>query len=172
MKPSIKISTYFSAAIIFVSFKFWFSDANHEDLMFLLKPINKLVNIATGSSSFFQVETGYINENLNIIINKTCSGFNFLLIVFLMLIFLMVKYFRKIQFQIFIIPIALIFSYGFTVLVNVSRILLSVLLSTVFKNASIYLHQFEGTFMYLSCLMLLYLVADYLLKKHTNEEFA
>lgn len=172
MKPSTKILTYFFAAIIFVSLKFWFSDVNHEDVLFLLKPINKLVNIATGSNSFFQAETGYINENLNIIINKTCSGFNFLMIVFLMLTFLMVKYFRKIQFQIFIIPVALVFSYVFTILVNVSRILLSVLLNDNFKNTSIYLHQFEGTFMYLSCLMLLYLTADYLLKTRTNEEFA
>lgn len=172
MKDFKNIFFYASAIIIFVLLKFWYSNSNNEDVLFLLKPINQLVNLATGSDSFFKAKVGYINENLNIIINKTCSGFNFMMIVFLMLSFLMTKHFSQSKIMIFILPIALVFSYGFTILVNVSRILLQVVMNGIYKAKSIYVHQVEGTFMYLSCLMLLYLGVDYFLKNRKNEKFA
>jgi len=153
-----------AAILIFVLLKFWYSDSGNEDVLFLLKPINQLVNIATGSDSVFKPEIGYINENLNIIINKICSGFNFLLIVFLMLTFLLIKHFPQDKRMFLILPLALVFSYGFTILVTVSRILLQVVTNGIYKAESIYVHQVEGTFMYVCCLIMLYLSADYFLK--------
>ncbi len=164
MKNFKNIFLSISAIVIFALLKFWYSGSTNEDLLFLLKPINGLVNIATGSSSTFKTEIGYINENLNIIINKTCSGFNFLLIVFLMLTFLMIKHFPQDKKRFFILPSTLILSYGFTILVTVSRIILQVVTKGIYKAESIYVHQVEGTFMYVCCLMLLYLSVDYFLK--------
>lgn len=172
MKHFTKIGYGIIAMMIFIFLKFWYSEANNEDVLFLLKPINKLVNIVTGSNSIFQAEVGYINGNLNIIINKICSGFNFMLIGFLMLSFLMMKYISSGKMQLFILPLALMVSYGFTIIVNASRILFSVLINRFSAGKSSFLHQFEGTFVYLSFLMLLYLSVDYFLKNCKYEKFA
>lgn len=171
MKSFTKIAAGFFTVSAFFLLKFWYAKTTSEDVLFLLKPIAKLVNIITGSEAVFQSEIGYVNENLNIIINKSCSGFNFLMIVFLMLSFLLHKFFKPGYFQFLISPVVLVFSYGFTIVVNVSRILLSVVVNRFVKPGGL-IHQFEGTFVYMSFLMLLYLGVDYLLKQTKYEEFA
>lgn len=157
---------------LFVILKFWYTKSSNSDVLFLLKPTNELVNLATSSSSVFESEIGFFNQNLNIIINKSCSGFNFWMMVFLMLSFLLIKFFKENKFRILAIFGALVLSYFFTIFVNVSRILFSIFMKNFVINKYSWIHQTEGTFVYLSFLIVMYLIADYFLKKMKNEEFA
>src|SRR5437016_1258435 len=73
--------------LIFLLLKFWYASANNEDLGLFLKPTSNLVSLMTGSK--WTMEGGYIYyfKNLHITIEKSCSGFNFFLISFVVLAF-------------------------------------------------------------------------------------
>ena len=119
---------YVTAALIFVLLRVGFSLANDNDLAFLLTPTDKLVGLLTGSHSVFIENAGYFHERLNIIIGKSCSGFNFLVLSFLVFAWLAVKYFNKPLRKFLNIPIAFVSACLLAVFVNVSRILASIAL--------------------------------------------
>ena len=72
-----QIPFYLAAGIIFLLLKLGHSMADHNALQFLLWPTSKLVALMTGASSSYLPEGGYFHAQLNIVINKSCSGFNF-----------------------------------------------------------------------------------------------
>ena len=134
MQTNKNIPYYLTAVGLFILLKFGFTLAENNDLTFLIKPTNKLVGLLTGSKSVFISDSGYFNEHLNIIIDKSCSGFNFWILCFLLLTFLTVKYFGKTLNKILTIPSALIGAYLLTIFVNTSRIFASIVVQTQTKD--------------------------------------
>jgi len=155
---------YFLTASIFLLLKTIYTFTETSDLMFLLKPISFLVSWITNAPAKFS-ELGCYHQNLNILIDKSCSGFNFWGICFVMLSFLGIKSLNLRQLQVLILAIALIFAYIFTIFVNTSRIVISLVLDHIFPQNWAWFHEAEGAFVYLFFLICLYLGFDYSLKK-------
>lgn len=162
----------FIAILLFVLLKFWYAKVSNEEVLFLLKPTDLFINTITSTKSIFNSEIGFYNAGLNIIINKSCSGFNFFMISFLMLVFVLSKSQRISKFYLLFIPISLLISYFITVFVNVTRILFSINMNRLMGNDFSWMHQMEGTFVYLFFLIIVYFIVNQLLTKFGNEKFA
>ncbi len=161
-----------TAVGIFILLKFAFTLADNNDLIFLLKPTDKLVGLLTGSHSVYLADNGFYHEKLNILIDKSCSGFNFWVLCFLVFTYLTVKHLDKLLYKILTIPIALLFAYMLAIFVNTSRIFASVIVKTqtknVFENQQHLIHEAIGIITNLTFLVLTY----YLIEKFlTHRQF-
>lgn len=167
---------YLTATGLFILLKFGFTLADNDNLIFLLKPTDKLVGILTGSSSVYLAENGYYHDKLNILIDKSCSGFNFWILCFLMFTFLTVKYFEKPLYKTLTIPTALVCAYMLTVFVNTSRIFVSVIVQSHAVNflpdSQHLIHETIGIIINLSFLVLTYyLIEKNLINRRHYEKF-
>lgn len=134
-----------------------------DSLRFMISPVDRVICLITDTNSVFESDIGYYNESLNIIINKSCSGFNFMLICFVMISVHFAKNIKKEDIRKWLLPGLLPISYIITIFVNSSRILLAIQLTrfNVIKRLDIpWLHQGVGIFVYLSFLILIYMVVD------------
>lgn len=159
--------------VIFACLRFAFSFLDTEMMQFLLMPTNKLIEVIVGSNGEYIDGVGYFHSQLNIVINKSCSGYNFWLIGFLMASFVLIKS-QKINFLL-TIPLALVISYMVTLLANVSRIagyilLMKGKLPQYIDPNDTWLHQMEGIFVYLSFLILFFLTLNYTITKIKENE--
>lgn len=149
---------------IFILLKFWFINADNNSLAFILKPTDKLVGILINSESIYLPENGYYHDRLNILIDKSCSGFNFWLLCFLMLFFLTLKYLKKNSHKLLSIPVTIISAYILTILVTTSRIFVSIIIQNLpvsFPNiGQNIIHESIGIITNLSFLILFYFLAD------------
>jgi exosortase K len=151
----------------FILLKFWFGNGENDNLMFLLKPTDSLISTLTNSKSVYQVGNGFYHGKLNILIDKSCSGYNFFLLCFLMLLFLSLKYIKRNHHRILSIPVCFIGAYLLTIFVNTSRIYVSIILQ---NNAIDFLnieqkiiHESIGIVTNLSFLIIIYLLVDNIL---------
>ncbi|PXV61993.1 exosortase K [Dysgonomonas alginatilytica] len=159
--------------LIFACLRFVFAFLDANMMQFLLMPTNKLIEIIIGSKAVYIDEVGYFHSQLNIVINKSCSGYTFWLIGFLMASFVLIKS-QKINFLL-IIPLSLFLSYVATLLANVSRITGYILLMRgklpqYIDPTGTWLHQMEGIFVYLSFLILFFFILNYTITKIKDNE--
>ena len=171
------ITYYFIAVGLFILLKFGFTLADNNDLIFLLKPTDKLVGLLTGSHSIYLPVSGYYHEHLDIIIDKSCSGFNFWVLSFLLFTYLTLKHVDKTLSRILTIPTALIGAYLLTIFVNTSRIFASIVVQNqtknIFLNQQHIVHEAIGIITNLSFLILAYvLIEKLLIHKRQNAKFA
>lgn len=150
---------YIFAAIIFAVLKYAYTLSSSDDLLFLLSPINKIITIITGEHSTY-IENGYFFKNLNISIDKSCSGFNLWLLIFIMLSFLALKHIGK--YKIFIIPISLFVAYVVSIFINVSRIFTSIVIQDKINNIlpNHTIHEAIGIITNLIFLILIYIFTE------------
>jgi len=171
LKIITKNSPYYLITIsIFILLKFIYTLSNTNYLIFILKPTSTLIELVTNSKGEFVTESGYLHKKLTILINKSCSGFNFWLLCFTMLAFLAFQFLERRIHKIVVLPILLFSTYVLTIGVNTSRILFSIFIDNTIKNMTGYtktnwLHQAEGVFIYLSFLIIIYLCFNFILKK-------
>jgi exosortase K len=154
---------YGLAVSVFMLLKFIYTALDNDSLRFLLYPTNKCIELATNSTAIYAAETGYFHPDLNILIEKSCSGFNFLLLCFLLLFFSNLARFKTAFAKILFLPIALIISYLFTIFVNTSRIMSAIVIERTLPHSSKqfpWLHEAEGVFIYLSFLIAFYYVSN------------
>ncbi len=173
MQTNKNIPYYLTSVGLFILLKFGFKFADNNDLIFLIKPTDKLVGLFTGSHSVFLSDRGYFHEYLNIIIDKSCSGFNFWVLCFLLIIYQTVKYFDKTLSKILTIPAALIGAYILTILINTSRIIASIIVQEqaihfLPERPHLILHEAVGIVINLTFLVLTYLLIEKLFihKRH------
>ena len=73
-----KNTLYYLIAIgLFVLLKFWIGTFDNDQLQFLLKLTDKVFGLVTGIHSDYNSESGYFYDKFNILIDKSCSGYNF-----------------------------------------------------------------------------------------------
>lgn len=176
MQTNKNIPYYFTAVGLFILLKFSFTLANNDSLIFLLKPTDKIISLLTGSQSVYHGENGYYHDKLNILIDKSCSGFNFWILTFLLFTYLALKYFDNFLYKALTIPTALIGAYLLTIFVNASRIYASIIVQNQTKNVLLkqqhLVHEAVGIFTNLSFLILAYyLIEKLLIQKQNNEKF-
>lgn len=97
-------------------------------------------------------------------------GFSFLLICFIMITILGLKYLKKHKQKIILIPIALISSYLITIFVNTSRIFVSIIIEKQFDSLLSdrphhIIHQTIGTIINLIFLIIIYYLIERYFKK-------
>ena len=174
MKLSKHSTYYLTGIILFIGLKLMYSNANNNQVFILLKPLDKIVGFILDSHSVYNNDIGFFHEKLNITIDKSCSGFNFLMLSFILLYFSLLKSLKSHFFKISAILVAIFFAYSFTLFVNASRILTAIFIE---KNTDLnyaWLHEAEGVFIYLSFLITLYISINYVQNKiiNTYEKFA
>jgi exosortase K len=155
---------YFSLGVIFIAFKLWFSAAAHHSLFFLLKPVDSVVGFFLASPSRYSPDTGFFHADLNILIDKSCCGFNFWILCFLMLSVCAFRHWKQPARRILVLPAALLGAYGITLCANASRILLALFIDSARAfPASLRPHLAVGAFVYLFYLVAAYMACDYVL---------
>ena len=181
METNKNIPHYLAGVGLFILLKFGFTVADNNALAFLLKPTNRLVELLTSSQSLYLPDNGYYHESLNIIIDKSCSGFNFWVLCFLLFTYLLVKHFDQPFSKTLAIPAALMSAYLLTIFVNTSRIFVSIIVQKLTSNISPdqqrILHEAIGIITNLTFLILAYIFIEKLLnsrkiqiKNRSNEK--
>ena len=172
MQINKNIPFYLAAAGLFVLLKFCFTLAVNDDLIFLLKPTDTLVGLFTGSQSIYFSDNGYYHNNLNILIGKSCSGFNFWVLSFLVFTYLGLKYFGRLLHKSLTLPAALACAYLLTVFANASRIFASIVVRNqtinILPGQQYLIHEAVGIITNLSFLILAYYFAEKFLNRREN----
>ncbi|NDV57123.1 exosortase K [Bacteroides sp. 519] len=159
-------------AILIITLKLWYRGVPDNQPEFMLAPLTLMVEIVSGENALISSE-GYYFADLNIIINKSCSGLNFLCICFALISIVIAGYpsQRRYLHYLTIVPV-LLCSYIITLLVNTSRILLAILINKQIHNFGLpvpeWLHVAEGMFVYLFFLILIYMLTNALFTKKTS----
>lgn len=161
-------------AALFITMKYAHTMACTSDLIFLLKPTDKFVGFLTSSKSVYLLNRGFYHEELNIVIDKSCSGFNFWCLCFLLISYLAVKHVNKRRNKILVIPFALFVAYILTLFINTSRIFVSifVLIHTkgIWENQQHIIHESIGVITNLTFLVLFYILFEKLLTNKIHNE--
>lgn len=161
MKSLHPIPYYIIAFALFILLKFIYASANNNDVFFLTKPLDSIISFVLDSESTYYQNTGFYHKAMHITIDKSCSGFNFLLLAFLITYFSSLKILKSNVLKIIGIPLALFMAYVFTLFVNASRILTSILIQNKTNLNYSWLHEAQGTFIYVSFLIILYLFINH-----------
>jgi exosortase K len=166
---------YILTLVVFILLKIGYKSASNNTLGFLLKPTNKLVEIITNSRSTYSSINGFFYSDFNIVINKSCSGYNYWLILFIMGSFLGLYHAQNLLQKSIVIPISLLIGFVLTILVSTSRIYVSLLLKHQTDRISHLIseqssHEIIGITINLTFLITTYLLIDRTLKneKHTQ----
>lgn len=167
MKANKNQPFYIASGVIFIALKYRFSIAGTDDLYFLLNPINSIVGFLTGLRSSYLPGLGFFYPQLDMVIDKSCSGFNFWLLCFLMLTVLSLKYFYAPKHKVLAILASFAGAYFLTIMVNSSRIFASIIIQgkhfSMFPYQNV-MHETIGIVTNLSFLILIYLTVEQLLK--------
>lgn len=174
MKLTKDIKYYSVGIILFIGLKLMYSNANNNEVLILLKPLDLIVGFILDSHAVYNNEVGFFYKELNITIDKSCSGFNFLMLSFLLLYFSFLKNLKSHFLKIIAIPTTLFIAFIFTLFVNASRVLTALFIEKKTNISYAWLHQAEGVFIYLSFLITLYISINYIQNKiiNSHEKFA
>lgn len=154
---------------LFIILKYTYTKSTTEDLSFLLKPTSHIIGSISNSPISNTAEQGYFLDNLNVVINKSCSGYNFWLLSSILFAFLMINHLDKSKYKILSLPIAFLVAYILSIFVNSSRIFVSLVLQNKIQHitglsASI-IHEAIGVAINLTFLFLAYLFLETTIKK-------
>lgn len=167
MNKNNNLPYYGFIAFVFIVAKLIYRNIENEELLLLLQPVSYLVGFFTNSALHFTAENGFFMPDLNIIINESCSGFNFWLNSFVVISFAVVTEVAATKRKIILLLLTLLLTYFLTIIANTSRII-SILkvnsLMPTWNEKYEWFHAAQGTFVYLFYLIIFYLMAVKYLK--------
>lgn len=165
---SKKIFSFLLIGICFFFLKLFYSFADNADLALFLRPIDFFISIFYNSDSNFTLANGYYHPDLGITIDKSCSGFNFWMMCFTLFGFqLHWTHSDKIRWLtiIALLPI----TYFFSLLANISRILISIQTSNLLDkfqyNQNTFFHETQGIFIFLLFFISYHFIITFFLRK-------
>ncbi|HEX2955090.1 MAG TPA: exosortase K [Bacillota bacterium] len=163
------IALYIVTLLLLVLMKRFLKAATLEQMKALLAPVACAVRLFL-ASPFELGPAGYFYPELHIIIGKSCSGANFFLVLFALLVFLYVPTAKGVWRKVLYWGEALILSYFVTLAANASRILMAVSMRSYFAGTGVQdkFHMILGMVVYLFYLVLTRLMADKLMRKAGN----
>lgn len=165
---TVNLIFYIIAGIFVLSLKVFYSNCNSTDILFVLYPVTKLVEIFWGIGFYFENLMGYCSYDYSIVIGKGCSGINFYIILFSMLMFSFIGHFKRIITKIAGFLFFILVSYVLTIVVNFFRITGSIFIirsgyfTGIDKDA---LHMGTGVLFYFFFLSIFYFIAVKLFQK-------
>lgn len=166
------IAVGLSAIAISAGLKYYYSTATVNDLTFVLSPTAFLVELVTNETFRFESYAGYMNADHSFLIASSCSGINFLITSFLMLVLVPLWRNRNMPAKWRLLPFALIAAYLATILANTVRVSVALLLhrmdaDLIWINPE-QLHRFEGIFVYFGFLLILFVLTEGSEKPHKS----
>ena len=178
---------YLTGFLVIFGMKYFYSNADCDDLVWILAPIAKWVEILSGIPFEYAPGAGYANHSLRLLIAPSCSGVQFMIITIAMLIFSFVHRITAAQytdspklhsrlikgFCWIITSIAL--SYLFTIFVNGLRIIVAIYLPA-FLSETVYnsfltpdrLHTMIGIVVYFTALLTIYRLTEFFFSGSTK----
>lgn len=137
--------------------KWWHMSSSNTDLLFLLGPLNFILSLFTNSIGFFDPEVGFYHKSLSIAIDKSCAGFNFLIIAFGSLFSIIHKPKNSVKKNLSGIAPSLVIAYLVTLSANSSRVLISIkthhLADELPWISSGWFHEATGSFVFIAALL-------------------
>lgn len=170
MQPKGNITYYFIIISVFLLLNLGYSLATLDQLYFILKPTSVLISMTTGSVSNYTSESGFYFQGLDILLVKSCSGFNFMILCFTLLSFLGLSFADTRSAKRYVLPIALFIAYLITIVANASRIIMAIAGQRMADNFLPHrphglIHEIIGAVVYLFFLFVVYLFFKFLLQK-------
>ena len=141
--------------------KEFYSNANATQLLWILAPSAWLARFVGGMDLVYEPGAGFISHAYRMVVGPPCAGINFLVICFLTLYF---SFGRRVPRKAQWLLVAVILSFGATILANGLRIVVTAHL----WNADIYggwmtperMHRLAGTAIYYASLLAVYVVVN------------
>jgi exosortase K len=184
----VKNRTYILGAVIalliMLALKHHYSLATADQLNWILAPTAGLLAWLTPAHPVYEYGVGYVDFARGIIVAPACAGINFMIMTFGLGAVCIITRIRRMACLFIWLAIVLCSAYGYTLVVNVLRILISMIL----YDAPIYtgwltiarVHRLAGIGVYLSALWLFYIgfrimidcYGRFIYCKHTKKEHA
>ena len=146
--------------------KWWYRSATVDQLGFVLTPVTRLIHAFTGAPSTFIPGQGHLFVDLGILIDRSCSGINFLIIATASFTFLWLRRIDGGCARPILATVIVLGAWALTILANTGRILLMVQLEDFDLHLNATLHEALGAFFFLASLLLASLAFDRLLPHH------
>lgn len=176
---------YLAGAVFVLGVKLFYSQADADELKWILAPTSRWVSILSGISFEYMAHTGFVNHDIRFIIASSCSGIQFMLIAAATLIFSFVHRAGgadgtgHMAVGIRWTAFSVVSAYLFTILVNGLRIMLSIYIPGPLEMPGLdlgwltpsSLHTLIGTVTYFSSLLVLYRLGDLLTERKTRTDF-
>lgn len=150
--------------------KWWYRTATVEQLGFMLTPVSKLIGGITGSTGSFVHGQGYLFPGLGILIDRSCSGVNFLIIATASFTFLWLRRVDGGCARPILVCTILIGAWVLTVIANTGRILFMIHLERFGLHPGPTVHEALGAFFFLASLLLASLAFDRLIPSHHHAD--
>lgn len=149
--------------------KLFYPAANTEDVKLFVQPTAEIVSIVN-NESFIHDARGFYFPQLNVLIDKSCSGFNFFIIALCVFVSI-VPYHVLTKRQCSILMLSLVVvTYVITICVNTSRIVVAMFMLKLEPSmpwiTQPWVHEAEGALVYLFALLGAYLIITHYLNKH------
>lgn len=167
IKPDLLF--YGSVPVLAFTGKLFYSLAQVQGLLFLLRPVTFLVSAFTGIPFAYDPDVGYVNRVNGIIIGKSCAGMNYLILLYAMTMVSFLRYFQKKSGKILFQFGAMAASFLLSIYATSARIIVSISLISAggsfpfLKTDTV--HKIVGIVIYVTILLLYYSAAEYSLKK-------
>ena len=164
---------YLAGFLLILGLKYFYSNACADELKWILTPTAWWVRTLSGISFEWESSYGYVNHSLRFVIAPSCSGVQFMLISFAVLLFSFVHRTNSKKAGMIWIVSSLLLSYVFTILVNGLRIVISIYLPVYLSKIGAFqgwltperLHTLIGTVVYFSALLLIYYLTGTFFKR-------
>lgn len=170
----VTLVIYLSCAFISISFYFWFKQAPPDAPMLLLLPISWLSSFLSGVRFTFLQDIGFSGispSGWHVIIEKSCSGGNFFIILFSLLAAVLPRSMPHTRAKLAVYAGSLMFSYLASIIASSMRIAASILmLDANFGFSQKLLHNIIGIITYFTFICVSYLAAQNILRYITRKE--
>lgn len=167
VRKSFKFLLLGFICLVLILLKLYYLGAGVDSLGWILAPTAFISSLMANLDFNYVEGAGYLSRNGLYLINKSCSGLNFLIITVFITSFSLLSRKMRVRTQLLIGGTAFAGGYLLTILANSIRITLSIrfepIRSSLFllKGAESWVHQGIGTFIFLLSLLVYY----YLLMK-------
>lgn len=152
--------------------KWWYRTATVEQMGFVLTPVTTLISLLSGSPSTFVAGQGHLFPELGVLIDRSCSGVNFLIITMAAFTFLWLRRVDGGCGRPFFVGFVIIGSWVLTVMANTGRILLMIHIQQFGFHLGPTVHEALGAFFFLASLLLASIAFDRLLPRHPTPRMA
>jgi exosortase K len=144
--------------------KTYHSRAGADDLGWLLEPTCRLASVLSGARFEHEAGAGWVNHEARLIVGAGCSGMNFLIILFLTIVFAALDRVGGAAARALCLPASLAAAWGLTIAANAARILVALQLLPLDLEDSVLtaarLHRAAGALVYCVTLVLAHLVVE------------
>jgi exosortase K len=145
--------------------KWWYRSATVDELAFVLLPTTTIVGLLANEAWTFIAGEGFLFPGSGILIDRSCSGVNFLVITAATFAFVILRHRDAGCGRPLLALLAVAGAYGLTVLANSGRILTLMGLERIQLHLSPAAHEVLGAFFFLASLLLATLLLQHIISR-------